>query len=153
KNKNVDVLILEVGLGGRLDAVNIVDSDVAVVTTIDHDHHDWLGNTRDSIAYEKAGIFRELKTVVCGDPEPPSTLMAIAKKLKTECLVWQQQFHYDATEKNWNWFCLQKKYLKLPLPKLKLQNASTSLMTIESLQTRLPVMRSAIEYGLQTTVL
>jgi dihydrofolate synthase/folylpolyglutamate synthase len=78
----LDIWILEVGLGGRLDAVNILDADVAIVTSISIDHVNWLGNTREEIAYEKAGIFREEKPAICGDFHPPVTLLAAAEKLK-----------------------------------------------------------------------
>src|SRR6185437_11399395 len=78
--KPLDVWILEVGLGGRLDAVNVIDADVAIITTIALDHMEWLGNTRNAIASEKAGIFREQQLAVCGDFYPPSTLLESANK-------------------------------------------------------------------------
>ncbi len=84
---SLDVVILEVGLGGRLDAVNIVDSDVAVVTSIGIDHKDWLGDTRDSVAYEKAGIFRPELPAVCGDIDPPEQLLTRAALLKTPLVL------------------------------------------------------------------
>lgn len=77
---NLDMCILEVGLGGRLDAVNVIDADIAIVTSIDIDHTEWLGNTREKIATEKAGVFREGKPAICGDMNPPETLIQYAKK-------------------------------------------------------------------------
>lgn len=85
--KSLDVIILEVGLGGRLDAVNIIDADVSIVTSIDIDHADWLGDTREKIAFEKAGIFRANKPALCGDEKPPATLIEYAKKIGAELFL------------------------------------------------------------------
>jgi dihydrofolate synthase/folylpolyglutamate synthase len=100
----LDVAILEVGLGGRLDAVNIVDADVAVVTTIDLDHMDYLGPTRESIAFEKAGIFRAGRPAVCAEPDPPATLTAHARDIGAELFQIGRDFGYVAADGQWRYW-------------------------------------------------
>lgn len=100
----IAVAILEVGLGGRLDAVNIIDADVSIITSISLDHEDWLGSDRDSIALEKAGILRAGRPFVCGDPNPPSTLLARSRELNCEYYQWQRDFQVVQTSAgNWRW--------------------------------------------------
>ncbi|MDY0248869.1 MAG: bifunctional tetrahydrofolate synthase/dihydrofolate synthase [Pseudomonas sp.] len=99
----LDIVILEVGLGGRLDAVNIVDADIAVVTSIGIDHKDWLGDTRDSVAYEKAGIFRSERPAVCGDLDPPESLLTQAALLKTPLLLRGRDFDLAVSKQCWHW--------------------------------------------------
>jgi len=88
-----DLVILEVGLGGRLDAVNIMDADISVLTSVAIDHVDWLGDDRESIGFEKAGIFRSAQTVICGDPEPPASVIERAEQLQCEFVQLQQRYH------------------------------------------------------------
>lgn len=128
----LDVVILEVGLGGRLDAVNIVDADVAVVTNIGLDHNDWLGDTRDSVAYEKSGIFRTGHPAVCGDLDPPEQLLTQAARLITPLLLRGRDFDLAETEHCWHWRGLdnQGQALQLqniPLLSLPLENAALAL--------------------------
>lgn len=149
----LDVWILEVGLGGRLDAVNVVDADVAVITTIGLDHTEYLGDTREKIALEKAGIFRAHHPAVCGDLEPPHSLIDYAKKLSTPLYCSQKDFHFSVTGNHWQWQCQQTLYQQLPLPQLALQNVATSLMSIELLQNKLPVHRDAIVNALTNATL
>lgn len=145
----LQVLILEVGLGGRLDAVNIIDADVAVVTTIHLDHLDWLGPDRSSIAKEKAGIFRQGRAVICGEPNPPDTLKAAAQQLQCRWYGLDEQFFFRTQEQEvWEWRSPHKILQNLPALQLKHQNASTSLMVVEALQDRLPVAKGAIRAGL-----
>ncbi len=99
----LDALVLEVGLGGRLDAVNIVDTDLAIVTSIGLDHAEWLGDTRDSVAYEKAGIFRMGKPVICGDSAPPSTLLQQAAALHSPLWLAGRDFTQHAHANGWDW--------------------------------------------------
>ena len=104
KNCNVDMAILEVGLGGRLDAVNIVDSDIAIVTSIDLDHQEWLGSDRQSIAAEKAGIFRNAKPAVCADPNPPQAISATAQAIGAKLLQRGVDFDIEQTsQSDWQW--------------------------------------------------
>lgn len=149
----VDVMVLEVGLGGRLDAVNIIDADVSVVTSIALDHMDWLGDTRELIGREKAGIFRTDKPAVCGDLEPPETLVNYAEELQTPLFCQGKQFGWEKQNNTWRWWSESRQLDKLPLPRLALQNMATVLMVIELLQSELSVSVSAIEQALQSVTL
>lgn len=153
KHAKIEVGILEVGLGGRLDAVNIIDTDIAVITSIGLDHVDLLGDTCEKIAYEKAGIFRSAKWAVCGDFAPPVTLLDYAKKINAPLVCQGQDFNFSKSDINWSWRNAKQTYTNLPLPSLALQNMSTVLMTIDLMQTTLPVSRPAIDTGLKTVTL
>lgn len=131
-----DVALLEVGLGGRLDAINVVDADVAVITTIDIDHIDWLGDDREKIGWEKAGVFREGKPAVCGELNPPVSIENYSQELGSHLRQVNKSFEYDLQgDTQWVW---QGRDLNdqavvlddLPLPRLPLQNAATALQTI-----------------------
>ncbi len=147
KEANLDVWILEVGLGGRFDAVNVIDADVAIVASIGIDHVEWLGNTRELIAIEKAGIFRKGKPAVCGDFDPPKTLT------HTPLFCQGKDFGFKKMDTSWTWWCSDKQLTALPLPTLLLQNMSTALMAIELLQSRLPVNKEAVDKALTTVSL
>lgn len=147
KQHPLDVWLLEVGLGGRLDAVNILDADVAVITSIGIDHTEWLGETREAIAAEKAGICRLGRPTVCGDIDPPKTLMEAADPFYCQ----GRHFHYHLGETHWMWeSALGICYDNLPYPALAVQNISTVLMTITLLADRLPVNLNAIQAALAT---
>lgn len=150
---NLDVCILEVGLGGRLDAVNVMDADIAIVTSIDIDHAEWLGDTREKIAIEKAGIFRSGKPAISGDFNPPSTLMAAAKEINAIWYGQNDQFGFDTDGFTWNWWSEKNRFESLPRPPLLLQNMACVLMAIELLQTKLPVTQEAIQKTFQTITL
>jgi len=145
----LDVMILEVGLGGRLDAVNIIDADVAVITSIAIDHVEYLGDTREKIAHEKAGIFRRNKPAVCGDPLPPHTLTSDAENLGTHLFCQQKDFHYREEKDYWEWSSEKIKYQNLPLTNLAIQNMSSVLMAVTLMQPLLPITEPEIQYGLQ----
>lgn len=145
---NLDVLILEVGLGGRLDAVNMVDADVAIIASIAIDHVDWLGDNRESIAREKAGIFRRHQWAICGDPTPPSTILEIAKEVGAHLLCVGRDFSFTVEHEHWRWQMRDLFYNDLPIPQLPLINAATSLTAVAQLQTRLPTSIQAIKKGL-----
>lgn len=104
RRRNVDIMVLEVGLGGRLDAVNILDADVAVVTSIELDHQDWLGNSRESIGREKAGIFRPAKPAVCADPAPPKSLLASAEEIGVSLHRFNRDFGFETQGDTWRWW-------------------------------------------------
>lgn len=144
----LDVWLLEVGLGGRLDAVNIMDADVAVITSISIDHVEWLGSTREKIAYEKAGIFRKNKPVVCGDSEPPHSLEKAASLLNAPFFCQNRNFFYHEDKRSWVWSYQDIHYQRLPINTLATQNMSIVLMVITLLQQRLPVSEKAIYQGL-----
>ncbi|HEU4777897.1 MAG TPA: Mur ligase family protein, partial [Telluria sp.] len=99
----IDVAILEVGLGGRLDAVNVIDADVAIVTSVDIDHTDYLGDTREKIGFEKAGIFRPGKAAICSDPVPPASLVAHAEAIGADLWLLGRDFNYSGDKQQWNY--------------------------------------------------
>jgi dihydrofolate synthase/folylpolyglutamate synthase len=147
----VDVAILEVGLGGRLDAVNVFDSDCAVVTSIAIDHTDYLGDTREKIAFEKAGIFRAGKVAVFGDTDMPDAIATQAQKIGAQLWCLGRHFSFKAGELQWDYQGKSKRS-SLPFPALRgafqLNNASTVLAALEALQERLPVSMAAVRRGL-----
>jgi dihydrofolate synthase/folylpolyglutamate synthase len=131
----VDIAILEVGLGGRLDATNIIDADLAVITTIDLDHQDWLGNTREKIALEKAGIMRLNGNAVIGDLFPPSTLYDVVDELQVNARWATKDFTsvVEVEHSEWQWKGEKHTFTQLPYPKIPLQNATTALAALEML--------------------
>lgn len=148
----LDVAILEVGLGGRLDAVNVVDADVALITSVDLDHLDWLGPDRESIGREKAGIFRAGHPVVCGDPDPPSSLTEHARTLGAPLYRIGQDFDYAQDAVGWHWWSGGTRRDALPRPSLlgdfQLQNAAAVLMALELVRDALPVGQNEVRRGL-----
>lgn len=149
----VDVALLEVGLGGRLDAVNLIEPDVAVVTSVDVDHTDWLGETREAIGREKAGIFRAGRPAVCGDPEPPASLPAHAHATGARLYRAGAHFRYRETGRDWSWNAGEIQLTGLPRPRLELQNAATALMALACLPERVVVNEEAVRQGLANTSL
>jgi dihydrofolate synthase/folylpolyglutamate synthase len=152
-----DIALLEVGMGGRLDAVNILDADAALVTSIDIDHSAWLGTDREAIGREKAGIFRKGRAAVCSDPNPPASVPRQAQSLSASWYAPGCGFEWNTTETGWNWYSDKNAYQELPLPALpgahQVQNAAGVLMVLETLAGRFPVTRSAIEQGLARVTL
>ena len=150
--KKVDVAVLEVGLGGRLDAVNGFDANCTVVTTVDFDHMDYLGPDRESIAREKAGIFRARVPAVCGDEEPPATLTGHAANIGAPLVLIGRDYGYNAGRGDWQYWSLQGKRSALPYPALRgayqLANAATALAALEQLKDTLPVDMGSIRRGL-----
>lgn len=151
----VDVSILEVGLGGRLDAVNLLDADVALVTSIGIDHVEFLGPDRESIGYEKAGIFRTGRPAMCGDPDPPQSLIRHADAIDALLYTLNRDFGYEAySTLTWSWWSGNRYYGELPYPNLRgafqLQNAAGVLMALEAIHEHLPVSRTDIANGLTT---
>ncbi len=133
KKKDPDVILLEVGLGGRLDATNVVDPDVSVITTIDLDHQEWLGDTREQIAFEKAGIFRPGKPAVIGEPDLPSTAIDHAKSQATDLRQVNDAYSYTALADSWSWQSDYHQFTDLVLPRIPMQNAATAIATLEAL--------------------
>jgi len=148
----VEVAILEVGLGGRLDAVNVFDSDCAVVTSIAIDHTDYLGDTREKIAFEKAGIFRAGKVAVFGDTDMPDAIAMQAQKIGAQLWCLGKQFSFKAGELQWDYQGIDCKRSSLPFPALRgafqLNNASTVLAVLEAVKERLPVDMGSVRRGL-----
>lgn len=164
----LDVVLLEVGLGGRLDAVNIVDPSLAIITSIDLDHSDWLGDTRDSVAREKAGILRPRVPAVCGDPQPPPALLRAAADVEARLYRLEEDFTV-AGDHGWHWHPSNSSGdMAVPrgavaegisLATLKLsgahqrRNAATTLAAVTLLQDRLPVSAAAAGAGLAAATL
>ncbi|MDH2918756.1 MAG: bifunctional tetrahydrofolate synthase/dihydrofolate synthase [Sideroxydans sp.] len=148
----VEVAILEVGLGGRLDAVNVFDSDCAVVTSVDIDHVDYLGDTREKIAFEKAGIFRANNVAICADPKVPDALRVHAKNIGAELWCIGEDFGCTPHQGQWDYRSKIGARNALPHPALRgafqLNNASAVLAALDVLQDRLPVSMAAVRRGL-----
>ena len=152
REARVDIQVLEVGLGGRLDAVNLVDADCALITNIGLDHTDWLGPDRETIAVEKAGILRNGKPAIYADAEPTQSILAIADQMAIPLQRLYQEFDYRAEENSWNWQGMAQTITALPLPGLKgeaqLRNAAGVVAAIKVLDAILPVPESAIREAL-----
>ena len=152
-----DAVVLEVGLGGRLDAVNVVDADVALVTSIDLDHCDWLGHDRETIGREKAGIFRAGRPAIFGSRDMPASIREVAQQVGAELQQLGHDFDWVRSGDRWTWRGRTGEQRDLPAPALhgeiQYDNAAAVLAALEALQSRLPVPRSAIERGLQTVTL
>jgi len=148
KQADIDVIVLEVGLGGRLDAVNVVESDVALISSIDLDHQSWLGESREAIGYEKAGIFRAEKPAVCGDPKPPATIADTANKIAAPLYQRDDAFSFSVQNDTWHWQSGRTQYDNLPIPQLLIQHAASVIMCVELLQSRLAVSVDSVKQGL-----
>jgi dihydrofolate synthase/folylpolyglutamate synthase len=148
----VDAAALEVGLGGRLDAVNAFEPDCAVVVSVAIDHVDYLGGTRERIGFEKAGIFRAGKPAIVADPDPPDSLLQHARDIGADLLMIDRDFGYAAADVQWRFWDWRGKRDGLPFPALRgdyqLANASAALAALDSLRERLPVDNGAIRRGL-----
>lgn len=146
KQAKLDVVILEVGLGGRLDATNIVDADVAVITSIALDHTDWLGADRESIGREKAGIFRAEKPAVVGEPDMPATIAQVASAINTTLLARDQQWQFTKQRQSWQFNDQFGVLNQLPLPKVPLANAATALaaLRVSGLEVSEDIIRQAL---------
>lgn len=131
QTEKVDVVLLEVGLGGRLDATNVVEHDVSVITSLAIDHVDWLGDDINVIGYEKAGIYRSGKPAICGQPKPPATVAAHADDIGAQLHQVGIQFSYElVSDTTWNWRSGRFELTQLPVPSLPLPNAATALMAL-----------------------
>ncbi|MDO4693124.1 MAG: bifunctional tetrahydrofolate synthase/dihydrofolate synthase [Eikenella sp.] len=162
--EQVDVMILEVGLGGRLDAVNVFDADVAVVTSVDLDHQAFLGDTVEQVAFEKAGVFRAGKPALCAQNPPPASLRRHAENIGADLLLAGRDYGFSRLEQqqwSFHWHPQQSALFSgsrnrnaLPLPALRgayqLNNAACALAVLECLNSRLPVDIGAIKRGLLT---
>jgi len=154
KDTDLDLIILEVGIGGKYDATNIVDADMAIISSIDLDHCEILGNTREQIAADKAGIMRENKSVICGDFNPPKNIFVAAKKINAELFIQGKDFYFEVNDSHWNWFSKKKSLKNLPLlTNILLQNASTVLMAVASFNAIMSVTDQDILQGLTDTVI
>ena len=152
----LDAVIFEVGLGGRLDAVNVLDADCAVITSIDIDHTEYLGDTREKIGYEKAGIFRSGRPAIVGDPLPPESVLRHAAEIGADLWLVGRDFSYEAQKGNerqqWSYAGRAMRRSALAYPALRganqLLNTSAALAALESLRDRLPVSAQDVRLGL-----
>lgn len=152
---SLDAAVLEVGLGGRLDAVNLIDPDLAIVTSVDLDHQDWLGNDREVIGFEKAGIFRAATPAICGDPRPPAKLLAHAADIQADLRCLGEDFRAVRRGDHWDFEGVSGCRRGLPLPAMRgahqRLNAATALAGLEAIAERLPVDQRAVREGLLDT--
>ena len=148
----LDVGVLEVGLGGRLDAVNVIDADVAVLTAIDLDHAAWLGPDRESIGREKAGILRPGRPAVCVDAEPPASVVEAAARLGAPLRLPGRDYSFAVDAHGWRWSTAGRMRTTLPRPALfgphQYANAAGALMALHELDAELPVGQGAVRRGL-----
>ncbi|WP_367680536.1 bifunctional tetrahydrofolate synthase/dihydrofolate synthase [Candidatus Fukatsuia anoeciicola] len=151
KQAVLDVVILEVGLGGRLDATNIINSDIAAITNIGLDHTNWLGADKESIAREKSGIFRYNKPAIVGEPERLYSIETVAAKLGARLYRYHDAWQFSRQDSSWHWRSGSYQLDNLPLPKVPLQNAATALAMLH--YSTFFVSKLAIHKGLQTACL
>ena len=148
----LDAVILEVGLGGRLDAVNLIDADCAIITSVDIDHAELLGDTREQIGLEKAGILRTGRPAIVSDPVPPQSVIDRATEIGADLWLPGRDFNYSGDRQQWAWAGRGRRYAGLAYPALRganqLINASGVLAALEALRPRLPVTAQALRNGL-----
>ncbi|MBK1616296.1 bifunctional tetrahydrofolate synthase/dihydrofolate synthase [Rubrivivax gelatinosus] len=148
----LDLVILEVGLGGRYDAVNAFDADCAVITSIDIDHTEYLGPDRESIGLEKAQVMRTGRPAIVGDPVPPASVVDHAREIGADLWLAGHDFHHGGDRQQWHWSGRDRRYNGLAFPALRganqLLNASAALAVFESLRERLPISAQAVRTGL-----
>ena len=149
---NLDVAILEVGMGGRLDAVNMVDADASIVMNIDLDHQAYLGDTIEKIGWEKAHIYRAARPAIFADVNPPATLLAYATGIGADLRLLNRDFRFSRMDGQWQFFGRDAARHSLPIPALRgsyqLKNASAALAALETLREKLPVSLGHIKRGL-----
>ncbi|HLS55163.1 MAG TPA: bifunctional tetrahydrofolate synthase/dihydrofolate synthase [Zeimonas sp.] len=152
-----DVAILEVGLGGRLDAVNLVDADCAIVTSVDVDHAEYLGDTRERIGWEKAHIFRPGRPAICSDPLPPASLVEHARSIGADLWLHGRDYDHAGDRQQWSYAGRTQRRSAMAYPALRganqLQNAAGVLAALEALRERLPVSQQAVRQGFATVEL
>jgi dihydrofolate synthase / folylpolyglutamate synthase len=151
----VEGAVLEVGLGGRLDAVNAFDADCAVVVSVDLDHMDYLGGDREAIGFEKAGIFRGRRPAICGDPAPPAALKRHATEIGARLFVMGVDFGYTRRGQQWQYWGPRGKLSALPYPALRgaaqLGNAAVAITALETLRDHFPIAIGDLRSGLLAT--
>ena len=153
KNHNLDVLILEVGLGGRMDATNILDADLAVITTIDYDHQEFLGTTLDAIGYEKAGILRPKKPFVYADENPPASILNVAKNLDSPTFLYSRNFSFQRHVSNWSLNFEGRTISELPIPCIQFKSAAAAISACLLLEEALPVSHEHYRTAMKTVFL
>ena len=149
---DVDVIVLEVGLGGRFDSVNAFDTDCAVITSIDLDHTEWLGPDRESIGLEKAQIMRPGKPAIVSDPLPPASVVKHAESIGADLWLVGRDFNHTGDRQQWGWAGRGRRYHGMSYPALRganqLLNAAGAIAALEAIRTRLPITAQAVRTGL-----
>ena len=147
----LDVLIMEIGLGGRLDAVNVFEPDCSILTSVDLDHMDYLGSTRDAIGTEKAAIFRAGRPAICSDPSPPVSVLVQARDIGADLQLVGRDFGFEGDQQQWRFWGRRGARSGLAFPALRginqLLNASAALAALDSLRDQLPVSAAAVRQG------
>lgn len=153
----LDLIVLEVGLGGRLDAVNIVDADCAILTSVALDHQAWLGETREAIGAEKAHIFRPGRPAICADPDPPASVVAHARSIGADLWCYGRDFNVTGDRQQWSYGGRGRRRNALAYPALRganqLLNAAGVLAAFEALHPRLAISQQAVREGLARVTL
>jgi dihydrofolate synthase/folylpolyglutamate synthase len=152
----VDLVVMEVGLGGRFDSVNAFDSDCAVITSIALDHMEWLGPDRESIGFEKAHVMRAGRPAIVGDPEPPASVLDYGAKIGADLWLAGRDFHHQGDRQQWSWSAAPsrggRRYHGMAYPGLRganqLLNAAAAIAALQALRARLPVTAQAVRNGL-----
>lgn len=156
RNAGIEVAVLEVGMGGRLDAVNGIDPQAAILTTVGIDHVAWLGDTREAIGREKAGVFRARRPAVCGDLDPPASVLQEAERIGAPLYLINRDFFVERATEGWTWRSRERVRAGLPYPALRgdhqLGNAACVLMALETLRDRFPLSQAHIREGLLRAV-
>lgn len=154
--QNLDICVLEIGLGGRLDAVNVFEPDCSIVTTVDLDHMEFLGDTREKIGHEKAGVFRPNKLAICGDENPPQSLMDYATKIGANLALIGRDFSVKKTQQGWH-YAADNTQMALPplglLGDFQHNNAACALYAVHALNHLLPVSQANIDKALANVTL
>ena len=157
RQHNVEIAILEVGLGGRLDAVNAWDAEVSIVSSVGIDHTEWLGPDRESIGREKAGIYRAGRCAICGDPDPPQSLLQVAEEAGARLLCVHRDFDFERLQDGWTWRALDKMHTGLPYPAMRgdyqFYNAASAIMALSCIAERFPLKMADIRAGMLNAVL
>ncbi|AEC19559.1 FolC bifunctional protein [Pusillimonas sp. T7-7] len=152
EQEKMDVAVLEVGLGGRLDAVNLVDADCAIITSVDIDHTDYLGDTREKIGFEKAHIFRPGRPAICADPVPPQSIIDHAAQIQADLWLFGKDFNYSGDRQQWAYGGRSQRRSGMAYPSLRganqLLNAAAALAALEALRPKLVVPQQAVRIGL-----
>lgn len=157
REQSLDAIILEIGLGGRLDAVNIVDHQCAVLTSVDLDHQHYLGDTREKIGWEKSHIARSGRPFIVADPMPTESIIAVAKEIKADLWLLGRDFNYQGDRQQWSWAGRENRRNAMAYPALRganqLLNASAVLAALAALKDALPVSQGAVREGLALVAL
>jgi len=149
QEQKLNVILLEAGLGGRLDATNIIDTDLAVITTIDFDHQELLGNTLEHIGYEKAGILRKGKFFIYADANPPLSIINVVEELEVNALYYDKDYSITEQGGEWSVYWANKAFKNITRPTIQLKSAAAAIIATGLLQSDLPIAPDTIEQAMR----